>query len=162
MSKWLAAVVTVVAGLCGAAFVASAADTPQADEASQTAARQAAAAVARLSQLCQIDIKGDKKDQWMRLPKAESSLTQHRLSIAGRSIDYTATAGTLIVRDEEDKPMASIGYVAYTRPDVKGGARPITFAFNGGPGSSSMWLHMGVLGPRRVVVADPDPTPPAP
>ncbi|HEV8017733.1 MAG TPA: hypothetical protein VGP32_04145 [Steroidobacteraceae bacterium] len=163
MSKWLAAGVTVVAGLCAAAYAArSAADTPQADEASQTAARQAAAASAQLSQQCRIDIKGDKKDQWMRLPKAESSVTQHRLSIAGRSVDYTATAGTLIVRDEEDKPMASIGYVAYTRPDVKGGARPITFAFNGGPGSSSMWLHMGVLGPRRVMVADPDPTPPAP
>ena len=123
----------------------------------------AAAASAQLMQLCKIDMKGDKKDQWMRLPKAESSVTQHRITAAGgKPIDYTATAGTLIIRDDEDKPIASIGYVAYTRRDVKGGARPITFAFNGGPGSSSLWLHMGVLGPRRVVVADPAPTPAGP
>ena len=113
------------------------------------------------SQLCKIDIKGDKKEEWMRLPKAESSVTQHHLSAGGKGFDYTATAGTLIVRDDEDKPIASIGYVAYTRKDVKG-ARPITFAFNGGPGSSSLWLHMGVLGPRRVVVSDPTPTPAGP
>jgi carboxypeptidase C (cathepsin A) len=66
------------------------------------------------------------------------------------------------VRDDQDKPIASIGYVAYTRRDAKTGARPITFAFNGGPGSSSLWLHMGVLGPRRVVVSDPTPTPAGP
>jgi carboxypeptidase C (cathepsin A) len=52
--------------------------------------------------------------------------------------------------------------VAYTRADPKGAARPITFAFNGGPGSSSMWLHVGILGPRRVEVVDAGPTPPAP
>src|SRR5262249_60289737 len=107
---------------------------------------------AQVSQLCGIDIRGDKKEQWMRLPTAQASVTQHRLSIGGKAIEYTATAGTLIVRADEDKPIASIGYVAYTRRDGKaGGARPITFAFNGGPGSSSLWLHMGVLGPKRVL-----------
>jgi carboxypeptidase C (cathepsin A) len=115
-----------------------------------------------VSQLCKIDIRGDKKEQWMRLPKAESSVTQHRITVAGKTLDYTATAGTLIVRDDDDKPIASIGYVAYTRAAPKGGSRPITFAFNGGPGSSSLWLHMGVLGPRRVVVADPNPVPAGP
>ena len=122
-----------------------------------------ASEAALVMRLCKIDIKGDKKEQWIRLPKAESSVTQHRLTLNGKTIDYTATAGTLIVLDEEDKPMASIGYVAYVRQGAKEGAvRPITFAFNGGPGSSSLWLHMGVLGPKRVVVSDPDPTPPAP
>ncbi len=121
-----------------------------------------AASAAQLSQLCKIDLKGDKKEQWMRLPKADSSVTQHHVTLAGRAIDYTATAGTLIVRDDEDKPIAAMGYVAYTRKDPKGAARPITFAFNGGPGSSSLWLHMGVLGPRRVIVSDPQPTPPGP
>src|SRR5215472_13570514 len=78
---------------------------------------------------CRSYIKGDKKDQWMRLPTAQSSVTQHRLSRGGKSIDYAATAGTLIVRDEDDKPIASIGYIAYTRRDGKSGAvRPITFA----------------------------------
>jgi carboxypeptidase C (cathepsin A) len=119
--------------------------------------------VARVMRLCKIDVKGDKKEQWIRLPKAESSVTQHRLNLNGKTIDYTATAGTLILLDEEDKPMASIGYVAYVRQGTSDGkVRPITFAFNGGPGSSSLWLHMGVLGPKRVVVSDPDPTPPAP
>ncbi len=71
--------------------------------------------------------------------------------------------GTLVIRDDEDKPIANMGYVAYTRRDTKDLAqRPVLFAFNGGPGSSSLWLHMGVLGPKRVVVADPTPTPPAP
>jgi len=116
-----------------------------------------------LGEQCRIDLKGDKKDEWMRAPKAESSVTQHHFSGGGKSFDYTATAGTLIVRDDNDKPIASMGYVAYTRKDVKDlGTRPLMFAFNGGPGSSSLWLHMGVLGPRRVVVSDPTPTPPAP
>jgi len=119
-------------------------------------------AAAQLSQQCRIDIRGDKKEQWMRPPKAESSVTQHHITIGGRTLDYTATAGTLIVRDDEDKPIASIGYVAYTRTNAKAGARAVTFAFNGGPGSSSLWLHMGVLGPKRVVITDPDPTPAGP
>jgi carboxypeptidase C (cathepsin A) len=150
MSKWLSVSIMTLAG----SGVASA-DTPAPAAPNPTVTLE--------SQLCRIDIKGDKKEQWMRLPKAAASVTQHHLNVGGRTIDYTATAGTLIVRDEEDKPWASIGYVAYVRQGAKdGGARPITFAFNGGPGSSSLWLHMGVLGPRRVVVSDPDPTPPAP
>ncbi|MGD0736670.1 MAG: peptidase S10 [Terracidiphilus sp.] len=93
----------------------------------------------------------------------ESSVTHHHLGTGARSFDYTATAGMLIVRDDDDKPIAKIGYIAYTRDD-RGDAtqRPILFAFNGGPGSSSVWLHMGLLGPKRVVVADSGPTPPAP
>jgi carboxypeptidase C (cathepsin A) len=94
-------------------------------------------------------------------PKPEQSVTQHSIVIGGVPVAYTATAGTLIVRNDKDEPWASMGYVAY----VKKGAdarRPITFAFNGGPGSSSMWLHMGALGPRRVVTADAGPTPPPP
>jgi carboxypeptidase C (cathepsin A) len=122
----------------------------------------AAPTPAQISQLCRIDLKGDKKDEWIPLPKAQSAVTQHHLSAAGKSFDYTATAGTLIVRDDADKPLASIGYVAYTRKDTKVGARPIMFAFNGGPGSSSLWLHVGVLGPRRVLVSDPMPSPAAP
>ncbi len=127
------------------------------------AAEPAGGAQPSLGEQCHIDLKGDKKDEWMRAPKAESSPTQHHFSGGGKSFDYIATAGTLIVRDDNDKPIASIGYVAYTRKDVKDpGTRPLMFAFNGGPGSSSLWLHMGVLGPRRVVVSDPTPTPPAP
>jgi carboxypeptidase C (cathepsin A) len=116
-----------------------------------------------LLEACQTDVKGDKKEEWKREPRAESSVTQHHLSAGGKGFDYTATAGTLVIRDDDDKPIANMGYVAYTRRDTKDLAqRPVLFAFNGGPGSSSLWLHMGVLGPKRVVVADPTPTPPAP
>ena len=116
-----------------------------------------------LMRLCHIDLKGEAKDQWRRLPTVETSVTEHHFAAGGKAFDYTATAGTLIVRDDEDKPMASIGYVAYTRkPGKDGELRPVTFAFNGGPGSSSLWLHMGVLGPKRVVISDPTPTPSAP
>ena len=127
------------------------------------AADRPGAAGSALLEACQIDVKADKKDEWKREPKAESSVTQHHLAAGGKGFDYTATAGTLVIRDNDDKPMANIGYVAYTRRDAKDpGQRPILFAFNGGPGSSSLWLHMGVLGPKRVLVSDPGPTPPAP
>ena len=97
------------------------------------------------------------------VPKAEQSVTQHSLAIDGKTFPYTATAGTLIVRNGKDEPVSSIGYTAYTRKDAADpSARPITFAFNGGPGSSSLWLHMGALGPRRVVTTDAGPTPPPP
>ncbi len=125
------------------------------------AADQPGAPTSASVQSCQTDVKGEKKDEWKREPKAESSVTQHRMSIAGKSFDYTATAGTLVIRDDDDKPIANVGYVAYTRR-AEQGQRPLLFAFNGGPGSSSLWLHMGVLGPRRVLVSDPGPTPPAP
>ncbi|HVH84200.1 MAG TPA: hypothetical protein VM713_07790, partial [Steroidobacteraceae bacterium] len=57
-----------------------------------------------LLRLCHIDVKGDLKDEWKRLPVAQSSVTEHHFAAAGKSFDYTATAGTLIVRDDEDKP----------------------------------------------------------
>jgi carboxypeptidase C (cathepsin A) len=84
-------------------------------------------------------------------PKEKTVKTRHTVVIDGQEIAYTATAGTLVLKDEEDKPKASLFYVAYTRTGVEDVAqRPITFSFNGGPGSSSVWLHLGVVGPRRV------------
>jgi len=157
LKSWLAGIV-VFTGLWGAA---SAAQEPP--KGAESHAEQPPSEAAALMRLCHIDVKGDLKDEWRRLPVAESSVTQHHFTGGGKSFDYTATAATLIVRDDDDKPIASIGYVAYTRKGGKDGElRPITFAFNGGPGSSSLWLHMGVLGPRRVVVSDPAPTPSAP
>lgn len=97
------------------------------------------------------------------MPKAEQSVTQHSVEIGGHTFKYTATAGTLILRDADDKPIASMSYVAYTKRGVDDKSRrPVTFAYNGGPGSSSMWLHMGALGPKRVAVNDATPTPPPP
>jgi carboxypeptidase C (cathepsin A) len=85
----------------------------------------------------------------------KTSVTQHSVVIDGVEIAYTATAGTLLLKNDEDEPKAAIFYVAYTKKDVEDTAvRPITFSFNGGPGSSSVWLHLGVLGPRRVLMED--------
>jgi carboxypeptidase C (cathepsin A) len=86
-------------------------------------------------------------------------VTHHRAVVAGRPIDYTATAGTLTLRDDEGKPTASIFYVAYTTGDPH---RPVTFFYNGGPGSSTLWLHMGSLGPIRVRTDSPTSTHNAP
>lgn len=90
--------------------------------------------------------------------------TQHSISVNGRTISYTAKAGTLVLKREDEHPLASIFYVAYTRNDITDKSKwPITFAFNGGPGSSSVWLHLGALGPRRVVMGSPEgiqPNPP--
>ena len=91
--------------------------------------------------------------------------THHTATIGGKALKYTATTGRLILKAEDEKegekPKAAIFFVAYTLDAPEGDAardfvnsRPITFAFNGGPGSSSVWLHLGVLGPRRVVLEE--------
>ena len=95
-------------------------------------------------------------------PKAEQSVTQHSLVIGGVALSYTATAGTQIVRNGKDEPYAAIGYTAYVKKDADPSRRPITFAYNGGPGSSSVWLHMGALGPKRIATSNAGPTPPPP
>ncbi|HTQ27087.1 MAG TPA: hypothetical protein VMI35_03130 [Puia sp.] len=95
--------------------------------------------------------------------KPDKSVTKHSVKIDGKIINYTATAGTLQLKNEKGEPIALFGFVAYSKdgePDPS--KRPLTFAYNGGPGSSSMWLHLGALGPRRVVINDGGLTPPPP
>jgi len=90
-------------------------------------------------------------------PKVEDKLvtTQHKAVIGGKEIHYSATAGTLILRDEEGKPRASIYFTYYARDGVSDKSkRPITYTYNGGPGSSSVWLHIGAFGPKRVKTDD--------
>jgi len=88
-------------------------------------------------------------------PEEKLVQSKHAVTIAGRRLDYAATAGTILLRDDEDKPTASIFYIAYALEGVEDlAARPITFSFNGGPGSSSVWMHLGLLGPRRVHLAE--------
>lgn len=78
--------------------------------------------------------------------------TSHTLNINGNVISYDAKAGTLLMKTENGKNKASFFYVAYMKNDVKDfSKRPITFCFNGGPGSSSVWLHLGTFGPKRVL-----------
>jgi carboxypeptidase C (cathepsin A) len=91
------------------------------------------------------------------------SVTRHEVMIGGETVAYTATAGYMELPDYEGKPRANVFYIAYMRegePDP--GARPLTFAFNGGPGSSSVWLHLGALGPRRVDMGEEGWPPTAP
>jgi len=81
------------------------------------------------------------------------SKTEHTFSLNGETISYTATAGKLPLRDKSEKSKAHIFFIAYTKNNVKDkSSRPVTFAFNGGPGSSSVWLHMGALGPKKVLL----------
>jgi carboxypeptidase C (cathepsin A) len=84
------------------------------------------------------------------------STTSHTLRIGNETINYTAKAGTIVLRDDEGEPRASFFVVSYTKDGVDPANRPVTFTFNGGPGSSSVWLHMGAFGPKRVVYADDD------
>jgi carboxypeptidase C (cathepsin A) len=78
--------------------------------------------------------------------------SEHTLDLGGRSLAYVAVAETTVLEDEKGKPEAEFFSIAYSAKEKGGANRPITFAFNGGPGSSSIWLHMGLLGPKRVQV----------
>ncbi len=96
-------------------------------------------------------------------PKEESSVTEHSIKIGGQTISYKAIAGTILLKNEKDEPQAIIYSTSYIRSDVKDlSQRPISFIYNGGPGSASVWLHMGAFGPRRVLTPNAESTPPAP
>lgn len=83
------------------------------------------------------------------------AITHHSITVGGRPLAYTATAGAFTVNKRDEQPGARIFFMAYTRDGVRDLAvRPIAFVFNGGPGSSSVWLHMGAWGPRRVVMTE--------
>jgi len=86
----------------------------------------------------------------------------HSITVGGRTLAYHATAGTLTIRDTDGKPRASIFYVAYTLDTKDQRRRPVTFFYNGGPGSASLWLHLGSLGPMRIQTANPEYIKPAP
>jgi len=91
------------------------------------------------------------------------SVTHHQVTVDGKIVSYTATAGYMPMKDKDDKLIAKIFYVAYTGDNtgIKG-KRPVTFVFNGGPGSASIWLHMGSFSPVRVKFADDKGDAPAP
>ena len=106
----------------------------------------------------------DAPKEGLPVPAERSVVTRHSMRINGRSISYTATAGTLLIKNDKDKPAVSFFYVAYAVDGGKpgGSKRPLTFMYNGGPGSSSMWLHMGSFGPVRVANQGDKPIPPPP
>ena len=93
----------------------------------------------------------------------KTSVTEHTIQLGGQNIAYTATAGTIQLKDDKGEPNASVYYTAYTRSGSgDSDARPVTFIYNGGPGGSSAPQHMGAFGPKRVVTLDAGPTPPSP
>jgi carboxypeptidase C (cathepsin A) len=88
--------------------------------------------------------------------------TQHTGKFSGQTIAYTATAGTMVLKSAAGKPRANVFFVAYTKDGVAPGSRPIAFAYNGGPGSASVFVHMGLFGPKKVQMAEDgfQPAPP--
>lgn len=78
------------------------------------------------------------------------SVTEHSIVLDGERIDYTATAGTYVLVDDEGKQLASVFFVAYAKKGVDPAERPVTFSFNGGPGAAAVWVHMGAFGPKKV------------
>ncbi len=90
------------------------------------------------------------------------STTKHSATIDGKTIAYTARAGTMVIRDEEGKPNGTVFYISYTRDQEEPSTRPVTFFFNGGPGSASIWLDMGLMSPRHPEMgpAGAQPAPP--
>src|SRR5208337_1382213 len=138
LTAWLASV-SLGAALCAA-------------EDPSNAPPQSAAAAAASKEPGKEPAKEKAKD---KEPEEKLAQSKHTATIGGQRLNYTASAGTILLRDEEDKPTASIFYIAYTRDGVEDLSRqPVTFSFNGGPGSSSVWMHLGLLGPRRVHLAE--------
>src|SRR2546425_12561081 len=96
-----------------------------------------------------------KEEKKPPVPEEKVVQTKHSLKISGQEIKYTATAGTILLKLEDGTPKASIFYVAYTKDDVSDASqRPLTFSFNGGPGSASGWLHLGLFGSPRAQMGD--------
>jgi carboxypeptidase C (cathepsin A) len=123
-----------------------------------------ALALAPLSAHAADDRKKDDAAAAAPVPPPNVSITRHKGSFGGQSIAYTATTGETYLTDKDDKPVAAIFATSYVKDGGDPKTRPITFLYNGGPGSGSLWLHMGAFGPKRVVLPDgkDDGAPPYP
>jgi carboxypeptidase C (cathepsin A) len=127
----------------------------------------AALAAAALAQETAGDAKGDKKPEPAAsptpIPAAPApAVTHRRMTFGGKPLAYTATASTIDLKNAKDEATARMFSVAYTAEGADPAQRPVTFCFNGGPGSSTLWLHMGSFGPMRVETPDAAPAAPAP
>ncbi len=95
-------------------------------------------------------------------PEDKVSQTSHTIRLDGREIKYTATAGTLPIRQDDGRLVARMFFVAYTKDGEDLKTRPVSFLYNGGPGSASVWLHMGSFAPRRIEMGPEGFQPPPP
>ncbi len=97
------------------------------------------------------------------VPDETPVVAQHQMDLNGKTISYATVSAQMPIRTAAGETEARIFYVAYSRTDIpKGMSRPLLFAFNGGPGSASLWLHMGAIGPKRVKLGDDGSLPPPP
>ena len=120
----------------------------------------AAAAVLSILVACQVSAQDDAP-----APAPTRYETSHSIAVSGETVEYDAVVGSVILRDETNAATAELFYTSYMRTnDGDAAARPLIFAYNGGPGSASFWLHMGIMGPRRVETPDvgPQGAPPYP
>src|SRR5208337_1763426 len=92
------------------------------------------------------------KEEHYDVAEVPPVMTHHQITLNGKTLSYTATAGRLPIKRGDGKTEAEMFFVAYTLDGQEAAKRPLTFAFNGGPGSASVWLHMGAIGPKRVVL----------
>lgn len=96
-----------------------------------------------------------RQDSVNNYKKPQKSTTYGSVTVEGKRINYKAVAGTLVLKNSDDTPTISMSYFAYFNDDVKDASqRPVTFIYNGGPGSATIWLHMGAWGPQRVYIND--------
>lgn len=95
-------------------------------------------------------------------PNEQAAVVRTRMTLAGQQIDYTVTSGHLTATDPNGRNIASFFYMAYTADNKAAATRPLTFFYNGGPGSASMWLHMGAFAPKRIVTNIPSTVMPSP
>lgn len=105
----------------------------------------------------------DRPVSFADLPAPREFVTRHKATIRGKALAYTATAGETYITNMSGEPIARLFSFSYVKDASADGARPVMFVFNGGPGSASIWLHLGVLGPQRVVLdreVNPSNTPP--
>jgi len=106
-----------------------------------------------------------KEDEKKPEPMVEEEpiVTHHEITLAGKTFKYTATTGRMPIKTEEGEIDAQMFFTAYTKDDTAPGEkRPVMFSFNGGPGSPSLWLHLGALGPKRVKLRADGQLPPPP
>ena len=102
------------------------------------------------------------KEEHYDMTEVAPIVTHHQITVEGKTLRYAASAGRLPIKRADGKIEAEMFFVAYTLDGQEPSRRPLTFAFNGGPGSASIWLHMGALGPRRVALTSDGFLPPAP
>ncbi|MGH8217096.1 MAG: S10 family peptidase [Steroidobacteraceae bacterium] len=136
MTTRMMGLTAIVAACMAAPLAVHAADAPKSSSASSSESKSSAA------------------ENWQAQYAEERHESHGSIVLRGRRVEYTAIAGTIMIENMKNEPGALMSYVAYLRNGETPATRPITFLYNGGPGSSTVWLHMGAFGPKRVVAGN--------